>query len=151
MKIVELLAKECILLDIDVKEKEQVWGLLAECLQSSGAVTDVKEYLEAVRKRETLGTTGVGFGVAIPHAESTAVTRAALAMAKLKEGVDVASLDGSRADLFFLIAAPLRGENVHLQALSKLARMLVHDTFLNALRAAKSVDEVLEVIQARDE
>jgi fructose-specific phosphotransferase system IIA component len=151
MKIVELLKKDCIQLNLDLPSKEAVWRSLAESLDRTGAIIDVEQYLKDVRKREDEGTTGVGFGVAIPHAKSGAVQTAALAMARLSEAVDVASLDGSQADLFFLIAAPLQGENIHLQALSKLAGLLIYEDFLAALRQAATPEEVLEIIQIREE
>jgi len=151
MKIVDLLAKDCIVLDMEAKQIEDVWQVLADRLVQAGAVEDIEQYLQDIKKREQQGTTGVGFGVAIPHAKSAAVKRPALAMARLQEGVDVASLDGTKADLVFLIAAPLHGEDVHLRALSKLARMLIHESFLASLRTAKTADEVLAVIQAREE
>ena len=148
MKIIELLNKECIALDQNLPTKEEVWRGLAERLYQSGAVADVDQYLRDVAQREAEGTTGVGFGVAIPHAKSNAVKTAALGMARLTAGVEVASLDGTKADLFFIIAAPLHADNLHLKALSKLAGMLIYEDFLAALRQAGSPEEVLQIIQA---
>jgi fructose-specific phosphotransferase system IIA component len=150
MRIVELLSPENIYLDCEAKDKETVWQTLSESLHQTGAVVDVQGYLRDVKKRESEGTTGVGFGVAIPHAKSAAVKKPALAMARLNHGVDVASLDGTMADLFFLIAAPLHGEDVHLQALSKLARMLIYEDFLAAMRQAKTKPEIIQAISARE-
>lgn len=150
MRIVELLSQNNILLDINAQSKEEVWRTLADSLYQSGVVSNLEQYLGDVKKRETEGTTGVGLGVAIPHAKSAAVKKPALAMARLIEGVDVASLDGSRADLFFLIAAPLHGEDVHLMALSKLASMLIYEDFLDAMRGVKTPADVIKVIGTRD-
>jgi mannitol/fructose-specific phosphotransferase system IIA component (Ntr-type) len=99
MKITELLADDSILLGLKAETKEEVWGALAHTLQKIGAVHNVEQYLADVALRETKGTTGVGFGVAIPHAKSEGVTRPALAMARLEKGIEVQSLDGSQADL----------------------------------------------------
>ncbi|AFM43012.1 PTS system D-fructose-specific IIA component (F1P-forming), Frc family [Desulfosporosinus acidiphilus SJ4] len=150
MKITELLADESILLDLKAEKKEDVWEALANSLKEIGAVHDVSKYLEDVQAREMKGTTGVGFGVAIPHAKSEGVTRPALAMARLENKVDVHSLDGTQADLFFLIAAPIQGEDIHLRALSKLARLLIHASFLESLRTAKTPEEVKAVIEAQE-
>jgi len=150
MRITELLANESILLNSKAQKKEEVWEILANNLKEIGAVSDVAKYLEDVAARERKGTTGVGFGVAIPHAKSEAVIRPALVMARLEEPVDVQSLDGSQADLFFLIAAPLQGEDIHLRALSKLARMLMHGSFLESLRAAKTPEEIKEAIEVNE-
>jgi len=150
MKITELLTADRILLDITVSTKEEVWNILAQAFEKTGAVLDRASYLNDVAKRETLGTTGVGFGVAIPHAKSAAVLKPALAFARVTHPLDVQSLDGTKADLFFLIAAPVNGEDVHLQALSRLARMLIHEDFLADLRSANSAEEVQTALQARE-
>lgn len=148
MKITDLLAAESILINVEARKKEEVWEILAQNLEKIGAVNNVKKYLADVAAREMKGTTGVGFGVAIPHAKSDAVTKPALAMARLKDPVDVQSLDGSEADLVFLIAAPIQGEDIHLRALSKLARLLIHGSFLESLRKAKTQAEIIKTIEA---
>jgi fructose-specific phosphotransferase system IIA component len=148
MQITDLLDNESILLRLKAEKKEEVWEALANTFQKIGAVHDVKKYLEDVATRETKGTTGVGFGVAIPHAKSEGVTKPALAMAQLETPIDVQSLDDSKADLFFLIAAPLQGEDIHLRALSKLARLLIHSSFLESLRAAKNQEEIKAAIKS---
>lgn len=150
MKITELLSPDCIVLGLEAGNKEDVWKVLADKLEAAGAVKDVRQYLADIAARESQGTTGVGFGVAIPHAKSAAVTAPALAMARLANGVDVASLDGSRADLFFLIASPAGGDDLHLRALAKLARMLMHGSFLTALRSAEDAGAILEVIAEQE-
>lgn len=148
MKITDLLADKSVLLDLKAATKEEVWEALANNLKEIGAVQDVTQYLADVAAREMKGTTGVGFGVAIPHAKSAAVTKPAVAMARLENPIDVQSLDGSQADLFFLIAAPVNGEDVHLRALSKLARLLIHASFLTSLRTAKTAAEVKGAIES---
>ena len=150
MKITELLANESIILGLKVETKEEAWETLAHSFQEIGAVHNVAQYLADVAIRETKGTTGVGFGVAIPHAKSEGVTRPALAMARLEKGVDVQSMDDSQADLFFLIAAPIHGEDIHLRALSKLARLLMHGSFLESLRVAKTQAEVKAAIEVHE-
>lgn len=151
MKITDLLIEKCVFLDVKANNKEEVWSLLANSLKGVGAVTDVEAYLADVKCREEKGTTGIGFGVAIPHAKSAAVVLPALAMARLDIGIDVASLDGTKADVFFQIAAPINGEDVHLNALSRLARMLIHSSFRDALRHAKTPADIMAVIGERDE
>lgn len=150
MKITELLANESIILGLKAETKEEVWETLAHSFQEIGAVHNVAQYLADVAIRETKGTTGVGFGVAIPHAKSEGVTRPALAMARLEKPIDVQSLDDSQADLLFLIAAPIQGEDIHLRALSKLARLLMHGSFLESLRTAHTQAEVKAAIEAHE-
>ena len=150
MKITELLTTSRIILNATAATKEEVWDLLAQTFEQTGIISDKQGYLADVNKRELLGTTGIGFGVAIPHAKSAAVLAPGLAFARLTYKVDVQSLDGSTADLFFLIAAPLQGDDVHLQALSRLARMLMHVDFLSALRTAKTAEEICKVVQLQE-
>lgn len=150
MKIVDLLTQECIVLGLEAGSKEEVWQVLADKMVATGAVSDKEQYLKDIATRESHGTTGVGFGVAIPHAKSTAVATPGLAMARVKKGIDVSSLDGTQADLFFMIASPVNGD-VHLRALSKLARLLMHDTFLSDLRSAATAADVLAVIAKTEE
>lgn len=150
MKITDLLTTRRIILNATASNKEEIWDLLAQTFELTGIISDKKDYLADVNKREGLGTTGIGFGVAIPHAKSAAVLAPALAFARLIKTVDVQSLDGSEADLFFLIAAPLHGGDIHLQALSQLARMLMHKEFLTALRTAKSAEEICKVVELQE-
>lgn len=150
MKITDLLSENCILLDISPVSKEEAWDALSHALDQHGVLLDKVQFLKDIQKRELQGTTGVGFGVAIPHAKSPAVKQPALAMARFKTSIDVNSLDGSNASIMFMIAAPSAGEEVHLHALAKLARMLVHESFLNDLRAAKSAAEIKAVIAQRE-
>jgi len=81
MKITDLLLEKCVFLNAKANKKKEVWSLLANSLKEAGAVTDVEGYLADVHCREEKGTTGIGFGVAIPHAKSAAVSRPALAIA----------------------------------------------------------------------
>jgi fructose-specific phosphotransferase system IIA component len=151
MRVSELLSEDRILLDLDASTKEEVWSAMASVLNEAGVVTDLEAYLKDVEAREKMGTTGVGHGVAIPHAKSSAVKSPGLAMARTKKGIDVSSLDGSLADIFFLIAAPLDADKVYLQALSKLARLLMHDSFRDGLRSAGEPKEILRVIASLEE
>ncbi|HHZ04135.1 PTS sugar transporter subunit IIA [Acetomicrobium hydrogeniformans] len=151
MNIKDLLSEGRILLDLTADAKEDVWKALTNKMYEDGIVEDVEAYLKDVAEREKQGTTGVGFGVAIPHAKSEAVKSAGLAMARTAQGIDVASLDGTKADIFFLIAAPKDADKVYLQALSKLARLLMHENFRESLRNAKSPRDVLDVIEKQEE
>lgn len=151
MKIKDRLSKNCILLDLDAKSKEEAWNILADRLQQSGAVSLAEQYLEDVAAREGLGTTGVGYGVAIPHAKSAAVSNPCVAMARLTNPIDVKAVDGAGADLVFMVGAPVDGIDVNLQILSTLARMIRHDSFLAALRSAATPQEVIAVIGEQEE
>ncbi|CUH94305.1 hypothetical protein P22_0371 [Propionispora sp. 2/2-37] len=151
MKIKEHLLENCIVLDLDVKNKEEAWNLLADRLQQSGVVSIAEQYLEDVAARESLGTTGVGYGVAIPHAKSAAVSNPCVAIARLSKPIDVNAVDGAGADLVFMVGVPVDGVDVNLQILSTLARMIRHDSFLAALRSAATPQEVIAIVGEQEE
>lgn len=151
MNIKDLLSEKRILLGLNADTKEEVWKALAERMHEEGILEDVQAYLDDVASREKQGTTGVGFGVAIPHAKSDAVRQAGLAMARTTKGIDVGSLDGTLADVFFLIAAPKDADKIYLQTLSKLARLLMHEEFRESLRKAKDSGEVIDTIEKMEE
>ena len=91
---------------------------------NSKIVTDRKKFEEDLKKREEQSTTAVGEGIAVPHAKSSAVKKAAIGAVLLKNGIDYGAEDGEKSRLFFVISAPQGGENVHLDALGKLSAML---------------------------
>lgn len=146
MKIRELLAVESIDLNGCAAGKKEVLDHMVDLMAKSGKINDVETYRKGVYAREEEGTTGIGEGIAIPHCKSDAVSRPGLAAMVVKGGVDFESLDGEKADLFFLIAAPNTEDNVHLDVLSKLSTLLMDETFTAGLRGARTVEEFLDVI-----
>lgn len=146
MKITDLLSKESIKLSGSASDKNDVLVQMVDLMDKSGKISDKKVYLDAVKAREEEGTTGVGNGIAIPHGRCSGVKEAGLAAMVLNKGVEYAALDGNPVDLAFLIAAPEGSGNVHIQILSKLATMLMDEEFVANLKAAKSVDAFLKVI-----
>ena len=143
MKIADLLAKESIDLQAKVGSKADALEHLVALMAKSGKLADEAEYKRCVLAREEEGSTGIGEGIAIPHAKTNAVKAPGLAAMIVAEGVDFASLDDQPAKLFFLIAAPDTEDNVHLDVLSRLSTLLMDEDFTNALYAAKSSQEFL--------
>lgn len=150
MKINELINESLILLHLNSNTKEEVIKELAYALEDEHRLNDLDEFVKAVLERESLSSTGVGYGIAIPHAKSKAVKTPSLVFGRHEKGIDYDSLDGEPSDLFFLIAAPHGGENLHLQTLAKLSRKLMNDEFRDALRNAKTLDTVLKTINQID-
>ena len=146
MKIADLLAKESIDLQAKVGSKADALEHLVALMAKSGKLADEAEYKRCVLAREEAGSTGIGEGIAIPHAKTNAVKAPGLAAMIVAEGVDFASLDDQPAKLFFLIAAPDTEDNVHLDVLSRLSTLLMDEDFTNALYAAKSSQEFLDII-----
>ena len=146
MKIADLLAKESIDLQAKVGSKAEALEHLVTLMAKSGKLVDEAEYKRCVLAREEEGSTGIGEGIAIPHAKTNAVKAPGLAAMIVSEGVDFASLDDQPAKLFFLIAAPDTEDNVHLDVLSRLSTLLMDEEFTTALYAAKSPKEFLSII-----
>ena len=146
MKIADLLAKESIDLQAKVGSKAEALEHLVTLMAKSGKLADEAEYKRCVLAREEEGSTGIGEGIAIPHAKTNAVKAPGLAAMIVSEGVDFASLDDQPAKLFFLIAAPDTEDNVHLDVLSRLSTLLMDEEFTTALYAAKSPKEFLGII-----
>lgn len=151
MKITDLLSKESVLLNVDVKDKDACLVKLADLMAASGKISDKKLYLDAVHEREKEGTTGVGNGIAIPHGRCSGVKEPGLAAMTINGGVEYNALDSKPVDLAFLIAAPEGSGTVHLEILSKLATMLMDENFVADLKKAKTVEEFLKVIDDAEE
>lgn len=150
MKINELIKDSLVLLHLNSKTKEEVIKELAMALHDEDRLNDLDEFVKAVLERESLSSTGVGYGIAIPHAKTKAVKVPSLVFGRHEKGIDYDSLDGEPSDLFFLIAAPQGGENLHLQTLAKLSRKLMNDEFRDALRSAKTQEDILKTINQID-
>ena len=146
MRITELLNKDAMDLNATPKSKAEAIALLVDLMVRSGNILDKEEYKKCVLKRETIGSTGIGEGVAIPHAKTKAVKSAGLAVIVVRDGVDFDSLDGEPAKLFFLIAAPDTEDNIHLDVLGRLSVLLMDDDFRQGLIDAKDKEEFFRLV-----
>lgn len=146
MQITDLLKRESVELDGSAADKKDALEKLVALMVKQGNIADAEEYKKKVFAREEEGSTGVGEGVAIPHAKTAAVTRPGLAFMRCKDGVEFDSLDGQPAKLFFLIAAPDTRDNVHLDVLSRLSTLLMDPDFIDGLMAVDSVDGLYDLI-----
>ena len=151
MKITDLLKPQSILLNAAPVTKADAIYTLGDLMDKSGNLSDKAEYLQAVFAREESGSTGLGDGIATPHAKSTGVKEAGLAAMVVPNGVDFDALDGQPSRLFFMIAAPEGAADTHVEVLSKLATMVIDPDFKNALIQAATVDRFLELITAKEE
>ena len=151
MKITDLLKSQSILLNASPTNKADAIYTLGDLMDKGGNLSDKAEYLEAVFAREESGSTGLGDGIATPHAKSAGVKEAGLAAMVVPNGVDFEALDGQPSRLFFMIAAPEGAADTHVEVLSKLATMVIDPDFKNALIQAATVDRFLELITAKEE
>jgi PTS system fructose-specific IIC component len=151
MKITELLRKNTIILDLKSSSKSQVIDELVNKLDSAGVLNDKQEYKKAILKREADFSTGIGDGIAIPHAKVAAVKTPALAFGRSTEGIDFDSLDGNPANIFFMIAATEGANNTHLETLSRLSTMLMNEDFKKKLLIVNTPEEVLNLIDSQEQ
>lgn len=151
MRINELLRRDLIILDIKAQSKHEVIAELAEQLDKGQYLNDKGQFIEAIWERENQTSTGIGDTVAIPHAKTKAVATPAIVFARSQAGIDYDSLDGKPAHLFFMIAASEGANNDHLQTLSRLSTLLIDEDFRNKLMEANSEDEILTIINQKEE
>ncbi len=145
MDIRDLLLKNVMIMDLKGTTKEAVINEMVDKYHAEGIVTDADEYRQDILKREAESTTGIGEGIAMPHAKDSAVTRATVLFAKSAKGVDFNALDGQPVHLFFMIAAPEGANNEHLAALAALSSLLINPKLVADLKQAKTPDEVLDL------
>jgi len=151
MRITQLLTKDTILLSMNGKSKEEAIDNLVDVLVKANKIDSREDFKAAILKREEQSTTGVGDGIAIPHAKTKSVKDPAIVFGKSEGGIDYQSLDGQPAHLFFMIAAPEGANNTHLEALSRLSGILMRPEVREKLMAAKSENEVIDIINSFDE
>jgi fructose PTS system EIIBC or EIIC component len=151
MRITELLTKETINLSLKSSQKSDVIEELVTVLDSAGKLTNRSEFKKAILKREEQSTTGIGEGIAIPHAKTKAVKQPAIVFGRSTSGVNYDSLDGQPAHLFFMIAATEGANNTHLEALARLSTILMKEEVREQLLTAKSKDDVINIINSYDQ
>ena len=150
MRIVDLLKKEAVVLNAEVSTKEQMLDLLVDLHKEVGNIKDKAAFKAGIMKRESEGPTAIAEGICIPHSKNEAVINPGIAAITVPSGVDCAALDGEPSNLFFMIAAPAEGSDVHLEALSRLSTILMDPAFREKLLSAKDVDAFLAAIDEKE-
>ncbi len=151
MKINDILLENTMKLNLGATTKDEVIDELIDLLFQAGRIKNKNKFKKEILAREELSSTGVGDGVAIPHAKDKNVIEATLAFGISKQGIDYDSMDKKKAHIFFMIAAPYKGHDIHLEALSQLARMLIYEDFREALMNAKTKEDIINLINQKQE
>ena len=151
MKIMEILVRDALILNLGVRTKREVLVEMANALAKVEPQIEAIELLEVLMERESLQSTGIGEGVAIPHGKLAGVTRVVAAFGRSPAGVDFSSLDGKPTHLFFLLVAPEDSAGAHLKALARISRLLKDPAFRARLLAATNAAELYRIIKAEDE
>jgi len=147
MDISSILDKKNIILAMQSKQKSAAFLELAQCFKENNIITDVKGYVEDVLKREAEFSTGIGYGIAIPHAKSKYVKTTAIAVGKLAHNIVYDSIDNEPVRILFMIAVPENGNDAHLKILNKLARKFMDENFRKNILAAENEDLMFEALR----
>ena len=152
MKFVDFVSRDAIRADLTADDKESVIREMVQALLDAGKVAagEVESVVKAILKREELGSTGIGRGVAVPHTKHPSVERLIGTVAVSAEGVDFNSLDGEKVNLFFLLISPPDRPGDHLRALENVSRQLRDDTFCKFLKQAKNPEEIVQLLDEAD-
>lgn len=151
MRITDLLKIDTVLIDLKATSKASVIDELANTLYEANRLHDKDLFKEAILTREAQSTTGIGEGIAIPHAKTSAVKTPAIAFGRSNSGVNYESLDGQPAHLFFMIAASEGANNEHLETLSRLSSLLMDEAFRSSLLGAVDAREVIKLINDKEQ
>lgn len=147
MQLSDFLNKRAIKPGLEAKNKDEVLEELVSLLEKTGQVTDGKEFLRVIKEREQLGSTGIGYNIAIPHARSKVIKSLVGAFGVSKEGIDFDALDGEPVHLFFLLGAPQNASGEYLKALAIISRFLRRKKARQNLMEAKTAEEIEKIVQ----
>jgi PTS system nitrogen regulatory IIA component len=151
LKIADLVDEESIIEDIKARDKQGVLREFADLLMKSGKYKDGDGLVRVLAAREALGSTGIGDGVAIPHAKLPGLGGIAMAFGRSKEGVDFDSLDGGPAKLFVLLLAPEDAPGEHLKALARISRMMKDGNLRDSLLKAPDKGAIRRLLSMEED
>jgi fructose-specific phosphotransferase system IIA component len=141
-----LLKEKFINLELQGTDKSEVIAELVDLVAKSGKIKNKKACVRSVLEREKLGSTGIGNGVAIPHAKSKSVRDFILAFARKDDGIDFGALDGEKTYLFFTLASPEDEVGGHLKILAEISRLVKDKFIVDLLRRAKNKKEIVKIV-----
>lgn len=152
MKFADFVNPKTIRANLDATDKEGVIRELVQAVLDGGGIKkdEFESIVKAILKREELGSTGIGRGVAVPHTKHPSVDHLVGTVAVSTEGVDFSSLDGEKVYLFFLLISPPDRPGDHLRALENISRQLRDDTFCRFLKQSESVEDIKQLLDEAD-
>jgi len=152
MRMSDFVVRDAIIPSLSATTKEGVIRAMVESLRNAGLFrgTDLEDVIRAILKRELLGSTGIGRGVAIPHTKHISIDRLVATLAVAPAGVSFESLDGEPVYIFVLLISPQDQPGPHLRALETISRCLRDDEFVRSLRGAKSREEISSLLDRID-
>jgi PTS system nitrogen regulatory IIA component len=150
MKIMDILLKDAVILDIESTGKREVLAELSEGAARAEPSLDRERLFQVLLERENLQSTGIGDGVAIPHGKMPGLAHLVASFARSQTGIDFQSIDGQPTHLFFLLVVPEHSGGQHLKALARISRFFRDAAFRKALNEAESPEDVFRAIEEQD-
>ena len=152
MKFADFMVREAVRTDLKAEDKPGVIREMVKALEEAGSIdpAETESIVKAILKREELGSTGIGRGVAVPHTKHPSVNRLIGTVGISQEGVDFDSLDGEKVYLFFLVISPPDRPGDHLRALENISLKLRNETFCRFLKQSKTTEDVLQLLDEAD-
>ncbi|HAS79886.1 MAG TPA: PTS sugar transporter subunit IIA [Fusobacteriaceae bacterium] len=149
-KITDYITLDMISLDLKAKNKKEALLELSELLGTSDSIDDPKIIEQALIERETLGSTGIGKGVAIPHAKTNFAKKLTIAFGRCNKGINFDSLDNQDVQLFFVFASPLSDSSIYLKILARISRLIRSENFRDKLLNAIDSEDILNIISSEE-
>ncbi|MFO0940519.1 MAG: PTS sugar transporter subunit IIA [Pirellulales bacterium] len=152
MKFSDFVSTQSICAELSSTDKPSVIAELVDCLVKAGEIneSDRDDIIKAIMKREDLGSTGIGRGIAVPHTKHASVPKLVGTVGVSIDGVDFESLDGEKVQLFFLLVSPPDRPGDHLRALENISRQLRDETFCRFLKQSKNAEDIVQLLEEAD-
>lgn len=150
MKLMDFVSYPNVAPSLEVKSKEELLAQLVDMLQRSGKTGDPAPLLKSLLEREKIMTTGIGRGIAVPHAMNQEVKEQTIALARIPEGADFDSLDRAPVYFVFLLVGPPEAASSHLKTLARISRLIQHTNFVESIKMAETTKEILKILAEED-
>lgn len=147
MRVVDYMRDSLILLDLEANTKKEAITKIVDTMQKNDVVSKAPKFLDAVFERESLGSTAIGKGMALPHARTQYIDQITITMARLKNGIDFNAADGKPVNLLFLLGTPLKAVGEYLSVLAKLSKILKNDKTREKILKAESPSQVRTILE----
>lgn len=151
MKLSDILEEDNIIPDLKARDKKRAIEELTEAIVKGNPSLDKDSLVKVLLERESLGSTAIGDGVAIPHGKYPGISTPIISFGRSRKGLDFESMDGQPVFLFFLLVAPEDSASIHLKALARIAKMLKDSNFRKVLIEATTKKELYKIIIHNDE